>query len=325
MHLKNSFRVLACVGALFIAACGDDDETENNNNNGTGDSAPTQTIAEIAAATPELSTLVDSLSTAQAELLGSEGEFTVFAPTNDAFTALLALVPDPSAILEDVVNYHVIAGDTVTASDVVGMNGMSVGTALSGSSIDINVYTVGSETVVALNGVIQVTTTDILATNGVVHLIDGVLLPEALVPEFPGTTLQLLTTYPIFSAIAGVAGDLTANTVVDALADADGALTLFAPINPAVNAVAPVVDILPDEDVEAVVLYHAVLGTEVAAADIVGPPPATSQTMASGQDIAIDTSNGVVLNGTINVVYTDVVTSNGIVHIIDGVLLPPTE
>ena len=142
---------------------------------------PTKTIAEQAIATPELSTLVAALTAA--DLVGpfdscDDPKTTVFAPTNDAFAAALAslgltaeqLLAD-TALLTSVLTYHVI-GSQVDAATVVTL---SEATTLNGAKVSIEVVD-GS---VILNGNVKVITTDIQACNGVIHLIDGVLLPPA--------------------------------------------------------------------------------------------------------------------------------------------------
>jgi len=153
---------------------------------------PTKTIAELATATPELSTLVAALGAA--DLVGpfdscDDPKTTVFAPTNDAFAAALSalgmtaeqLLAD-KALLTSVLTYHVVSG-AVDAATVVTL---SEATTLNGAKVMIEVVD-GS---VILNGTVKVITTDIVACNGVVHVIDGVLLPPAPtapVGEMPAT------------------------------------------------------------------------------------------------------------------------------------------
>jgi LPXTG-motif cell wall-anchored protein len=151
---------------------------------------PTKTIAELATATPELSTLVAALTAA--DLVSpfdscDDAKTTVFAPTNDAFTAALAalgmsadqLLADKE-LLTSVLTYHVVSG-AVDAATVVGLTSAPT---LNGASIAIKVV----DGDVILNGSVKVTVTDIEACNGVVHLIDGVLLPPASpAGEMPAT------------------------------------------------------------------------------------------------------------------------------------------
>ncbi len=136
--------------------------------------AQDQNIVEIAAGNPDFSTLVAAVQAAGlVETLSGEGPFTVFAPTNDAFAALPAgtvegLLQDIPA-LTNILTYHVVAGK-VMAADVVGL---SSATTVQGADISISV----KDGKVFLNDSIEVVTTDIEASNGVIHVISGVLLP----------------------------------------------------------------------------------------------------------------------------------------------------
>ena len=135
-------------------------------------------IVDIAVEDGRFTTLVAAVQAAGlVDTLKSEGPFTVFAPTDDAFAALPegtveGLLVDIPA-LTNVLLYHVVPGK-VMAADVVGLDGQSAGTALEGQSIDIkldmsNVY---------LNEDVKVIITDIETSNGVIHVIDAVLLPQ---------------------------------------------------------------------------------------------------------------------------------------------------
>ncbi|MFO7539013.1 MAG: fasciclin domain-containing protein [Chloroflexota bacterium] len=135
-----------------------------------------QTIAEIAAADENFSTLVAALDAAGlVETFAGEGEFTVFAPTNDAFAALPegtveALLEDPEGDLTNILLYHVVEG-AVLAETVVTLD---TATTLLGEDVTITVTEDGR---VLLNDTVEVIITDIIASNGVIHVIDAVLLP----------------------------------------------------------------------------------------------------------------------------------------------------
>jgi uncharacterized surface protein with fasciclin (FAS1) repeats len=138
------------------------------------------TIAEVAGADGELSTLVAALAAAQLDaVLGDpSGQFTVFAPTDAAFTALLGaleLTPEQllaSPFLSDILTYHVVSGATLDSEAVIGSAPGTVTTVQGG---DISYDVVGDG--VVLNGSVNVTVTDIEASNGVIHKIDAVLVP----------------------------------------------------------------------------------------------------------------------------------------------------
>lgn len=142
-------------------------------------------MVDLASANPEFSTLVSAVSTAGlVETLSSEGPFTVFAPTDDAFAdALAALGLTAEELLAredlaDILTYHVVPAQ-VMAEDVVAAveNGGGEFTVQTVNGADIAVTVVDG--VVTLNGVASVTAADLLAGNGVVHVIDAVLLPPA--------------------------------------------------------------------------------------------------------------------------------------------------
>ena len=133
------------------------------------------TIVDVAAGNPDFSTLVAAVKAAGlVETLSSEGPFTVFAPTNEAFAklpegkvdSLLADVP----MLKKILTYHVVAGK-VMAADVVGLNSA---TTVQGDDVKIAVV----DGKVKLNDSATVTATDIEASNGVIHVIDTVLIPS---------------------------------------------------------------------------------------------------------------------------------------------------
>ncbi len=140
--------------------------------------ASMQSIADIAAGNPDFSTLVAALKAADlVATLDGKGPFTVFAPTNDAFAKLPAgtvenlLKPENKAALTAILTYHVVPG-SVTAADVVKLDSAKT---VEGSAIAIAV----DGGTVRLNDAATVTATDIEASNGVIHVIDTVILPPA--------------------------------------------------------------------------------------------------------------------------------------------------
>ena len=185
-------------GALVLAACGDDDESaESTETAETAEAAeaatettmaptettvadPTMDIVETATAAGDFTTLLAAVEAAGlVETLQGDGPYTVFAPTDEAFAAALedlGLTADElladTETLASILTYHVVEGE-VPAADVVGLDGQAVPT-VNGADVEI---TVDGETVMVNDA--TVTTTDIFATNGVIHVIDSVLLPPA--------------------------------------------------------------------------------------------------------------------------------------------------
>jgi len=177
--MKIRLVALMAILTLVVAACSSSDEAEET----TTTAPPTteamaeesNTIVDVAIAN-DFNTLVTAVQAAGlVETLSGDGPFTVFAPTDEAFAALPegtleGLLEDPEA-LADILTYHVVSGE-VLAADVVGLTSA---TTVQGSDISIEVVDGG----VVLNGSANVVATDVMASNGVVHVIDAVILPPA--------------------------------------------------------------------------------------------------------------------------------------------------
>lgn len=277
----------------------------------------TGSITDIAAADPNFSTLVTALQAAGLdETLAGEGSFTVFAPTNDAFAALPegtleALLADPQGMLTDILLYHVVDGEA-RAADVVNMSGVDT---LNGQAVAITV----EDGVVKLNDTATVITTDIEATNGVIHVIDSVLVPSA---SESSTIADIVASNEDFSTLLAA---LEAAGLTETLAGA-GEYTVFAPTNEAFAALpAGTLESLladPQGQLSQILLYH-VVGSRAAAADVVN---LSSVDTVQGSPITIEVvDGGVILNGSVMVTQTDIMASNGVIHVIDAVLLPPAE
>ncbi|HEX2998087.1 MAG TPA: fasciclin domain-containing protein [Anaerolineales bacterium] len=191
--MKTRFAFIFTVLALVLAACAapaTPTAAPTNVPEPTATPEPTEipteepvskNIVEIAAEDGRFTTLVAAVQAAGlVETLSGEGPFTVFAPTDDAFAALPEgtldnlLLPENKQQLTDILLYHVVPGK-VMAADVASLNGKMADTALEGKQIDIKAE-MGS---VYLNENVQVTTTDIEASNGVIHVVDAVLLPPS--------------------------------------------------------------------------------------------------------------------------------------------------
>jgi transforming growth factor-beta-induced protein len=273
---------------------------------------PTQDIVEIAAATPDLNTLVTALTEADlVSTLQGPGPFTVFAPVNDAFADLpdgvldALLEEDNEDILAKVLTYHVVSG-RILAGDLV--DGQTV-TTVEGSTLTIDLD--GGATV---NGV-AITQTNIEATNGVVHLIGGVLTQNLDV-----TDVARVRGFDTLVAALGAAG------LVDDL-QGDGPFTVFAPTEDAFADLLEELDVtaaelLAREDLGDILTYHVVSG-EAFAADL---SDGQELTTLQGGTLTVQIEDGTVslvgANNTVNVVIPNVDASNGVIHAIDAVLLP---
>jgi uncharacterized surface protein with fasciclin (FAS1) repeats len=139
-------------------------------------------IVEVAQSAGDFTTLVAAVEAAGlAETLSEPGPFTVFAPTDEAFAALPAgtvdqLLEDPTGPLADILTYHVVPGE-VLAADVATLAGQEV-TTVNGATFTVNVDGATVSLTDAAGNTVNVVTTDIPASNGVIHVIDGVLMPS---------------------------------------------------------------------------------------------------------------------------------------------------
>lgn len=191
--LRWMIAVLAA-GALVLAACGSDDDDSSTSSDTSAAASPTttaassgttammaeETIVEIAAGNEDFSTLVAAVTAAGlAETLSGEGPFTVFAPTNEAFakipeaTLTALLEPANKDTLTKILTYHVVAAEVMAADVTPGAV-----TTVEGTDFTIEV---DGDKVVIVDGTgnrVNVTATDIEASNGVIHVIDGVLIPS---------------------------------------------------------------------------------------------------------------------------------------------------
>ncbi len=266
-------------------------------------------IVELASGADQLSTLVTAVSTA--ELVGTlqgDGPFTVFAPVNSAFDKINAaplLRANQRTRLTDILTYHVVPG-RITAADLVTRRTL---TTVNGERLAIQ--TAGAIKV-GNAGIIKA---DIEASNGIVHLIDAVLIPAS--KNIP-TLATEAGTFNTLVAAADAAG------LVERLATADP-ITVFAPTDDAFAR-------LPEGTVEAllrpenretlttILAYHVVEGRRY------GTDLYTAGTVATLVQEPIEarlTSGGVKINDA-TVVSVDIDATNGVVHAIDSVLIPPS-
>jgi transforming growth factor-beta-induced protein len=284
--------------------------------------APEMDIVDTAVADGRFTTLAAALGAADlVDTLKGEGPFTVFAPTDEAFAqlpegtveALLEDIPQ----LTDILLYHVVPGK-VMAADVVGLDGQEAATALEGKNIAISIV----DGKVFLNESVEVIITDIDASNGVIHVIDSVLLPPA---DEAAAEMDIVDTAVADGRFTTLAAALGAADLVDTL-KGEGPFTVFAPTDEAFAQ-------LPEGTVEAlledipqltdILLYHVVPG-KVMAADVVMLDGQEAATALEGKNIAISIVDGkVFLNESVEVIITDIETTNGVIHVIDAVLLPP--
>ncbi len=274
---------------------------------------PRRTVVDVIVESDVHNTLETAVIAAElADDLSGDGPFTVFAPTDAAFDALPtgtvnALLQDPTGDLASILLYHVIGGASILSSDLTdGQTAMT----LNGADINVTVNADG----VFINDA-QVTVADIETDNGVVHVIDAVLLPR------PITVMDIIAGSSIHNTLETA---ITAAELDDDLSG-EGPFTVFAPTDAAFEALPEgTVETLlenPTGDLASILLYH-VIGAEILSTDL-----SDGQTAATLNGANVNVSinaDGVFINDA-QVIVVDIETDNGVVHIIDAVLLPPTS
>lgn len=273
---------------------------------------PTSDIVDTAVASGSFKTLVAAVQAADlVDTLKSNGPFTVFAPTDAAFAklpkgAVEALLKDP-AKLRSVLTYHVVPG-SVMAADVAQLKsaktvlGQEVRIATSPGGVRIDSANVVSA--------------DIRCSNGVIHVIDAVLIPQN---DSPAKEKDIVATAAAAGSFKTLAAALEAAGLVETL-QGSGPFTVFAPTDEAFAKLpaGTVEALLKDKPrLQKVLKYHVVSGKLTS--DQIGRYSA-AHTLA-GQTVRIDACQDVKINGS-KVVKADVAASNGVIHVIDAVLLP---
>ena len=277
-------------------------------------------IVDTAVAAGSFKTLATALQAAGlVEALKGAGPFTVFAPTDEAFAALPAgtleaLLKDPKA-LGEVLKYHVVTG-AVKAADVVKL---SEAKSLQGEPIAIKVD--GSK--VMVNGA-NVVSTDIETSNGIIHVIDAVILPPSMaMAEEKMEAMDIVDTAVAAGSFKTLAAALGAAGLVEAL-KGEGPFTVFAPTDEAFAALpeGTVEGLLKDPEALAEILKYHVVAGKVMAADAA---KLTEAETLQGAPIAISVKDGKVMINDAEVVSADVLANNGVIHVINKVILPPAE
>ena len=319
--IKNTF-LFAMLFALSFAFVGCSDDTEDPDPQPVTNAS--NTIVDIAGGA-DFTTLATALDRVDLiTTLQGDGPFTVFAPTNAAFEALLkelkidGLDKVSDAQLTQILLNHVVSGKVLSTDLATGY----VSTLADGAQqTKVSLY-VDLTAGVKLNNRSTVTTPDVMADNGVVHVIDKVVL----VPNVVDAALA----NPNFSILVAALTDerLTEIDFVTIL-KGDGPFTVFAPTNAAFEALLAsneewdgLADI-PAATLEAVLKYHVIAADNITSSEITdGAQPVTFE----GSTITINTTDGVVITdkggNESTVQIADVQTSNGVIHAISRVLLP---
>jgi len=305
------FGFIGILGLAVLAGCDKKDETQ-----------PTDSIVQIAQSQPNLSSLVTALTKYPdlVSTLSGTGTFTVFAPTNDAFAALLTVIGQtsindvPEPVLKSLLQYHVITSGAVRSTELT----------------DGNLATANSETIavkvtggLSLNGSATVVTADVLASNGVVHIVDKVLVP-ASIAKFVNTVVEPAYFNKNFTTLIA-AVSAASPTILATLLDSSKK-TLFAPTNDAFTAAG--ITSLPDQaTLDAVLAYHAV-GGEIRSGQLPSAAaPANNAVTTLGGVFYLSNrgTDGIFINGVTKVTAADILADNGVVHVIDRTLIPSSQ
>ncbi len=306
------FQVIAVVLAAFVlSACDSDDDDKV-------DEVMTNTIVDVAVANEDFSILVEAVTKAGLvdALANPNTSLTVFAPTDAAFSALLTELGASSLddisdeVLTSVLLYHVL-GEQKTAAQ---LNDGYYSTLAAGPAegLTLSLYKSGAK----LNNRAEITTANVMADNGIIHVIDKVVLPLSITGHAVAN--------PVFSSLAAavVKADLDETLASDAVS-----FTVFAPVNAAFDQLFTDLEVtledLTAEDLTPILLYHVIDALVPSSAVSSGYFPTLASAFGENVSLGISVEDGVVLNGSSNVVAVDVVATNGVIHAIDEVLLQP--
>ncbi len=302
--------------ALLLTSC---EETRD-------DFETPKSIYELASSDADLSNLKAAIDKAGlAGTLGASGSFTIFAPSNAAFSQFLAdngfasLNDVPTAALKEILLNHVLASKVMAAQVTTGyVSTLAKGNASSAKNLSMYINTASG---VKINGISTVTKTDISASNGVIHKVDKVIgLPTVVTHALANPNFSSLVTALTRSDMPNFAAILSGTT--------NSPFTVFAPTNAAFTSLLtelslPNLGAVPTSTLENVLKYHVVAGANVLSTDITNN---MSVNTFQGGTFKITTTGGVKItdanNRISNVIATDVQCSNGVIHAIDKVLLP---
>ena len=315
--MKPIFKILAAAAlATSLTACDDDDTTADVGN-----------IVEVASANGSFTTLVAALETAGLDdvLADESRDFTVFAPTDAAFEALLAhlgisaadLLADPN--LSDILLYHVVPDAEIDSTQAAAAAGTTITTA---NTDEIGVALQGTDLFINAS---RVETPDVDASNGVIHVIDAVLQPTVDDPA-SGTITDVAVANGNFTTLVAALQTAMLDSV---LADTEETFTVFAPTDAAVEAFLNEEGLTADQllaspDLSDILLYHVISGAEVnaaAATAIAG----NTVVMGNSEEMALSLTGSELFANLSGISLPNVDASNGIIHVIDTVLQPPED
>lgn len=277
---------------------------------------PSASITDIVVNGEDFSVLETAVVQAGlAGTLSDGGPFTVFAPTNAAFEKLgqetIEAVLENESLLSNILEYHVIEGQVskATAASLVGQSATMLNEeAAAIDAVDSGLYIDKS----------KISVTNILTSNGVIHVIDSVMIPDG-VGATDGDVVDILAADANFSTLVTA---VTEAGLVDTL-KGEGPFTIFAPSNSAFDNLpeGTLVTLLGEIPTLSDILTYHVLPGEVDSAAAVAAA-GTSVTMQNGDEAAITSESGGLYIDGAQIIMTDIPAANGVIHVIDAVMLP---
>ena len=322
------FKILGITifSVLFLQACNDSNSSSNNAvEQVTAPTPVTTTIVDAAVSNGSFTTLVAALQATglDATLADTSSSFTVFAPTDDAFALLGqdtidALLADTET-LSDILTYHVISG-SVDAASAIGLagttvdmvNGDKLALSLDGDNLLVNTATV--------------TMKDIQTDNGIIHVIDAVLMPPE---EMATPTMNIVDTAVANGSFTTLVAALQATNLDAVLADESTMFTVFAPTDDAFALIGTetINTLLANTDVlSSILLQHVISGMVVDSVTAYSLNGANVETAGMAEiALTINSNNDKLTFGGANIVMKDIATTNGIIHVIDAVIVGDVE
>ena len=314
MKTLSKLRVFALIFfAIAFVSCDNNDDPVDN------------TITGLALRNSNLKILVQALTRADlATTLQGVGPFTVFAPTDAAFTAFLKTTPYatindvPKDVLTQILLNHVVSGSVKSTALSTGyIKTLAKGSASTSNTLSMYVDLTSG---VKLNGVAKVTTADVMASNGVIHVVDGVIgLPTIVTHAMANPMFSTLVSALTYNPQSGFAGVLSGTT--------SSPFTVFAPTNAAFTAFLgettySSLSAIPANVLEKTLKYHVVTGANVLSTALTKNQVITT---FSGQTATVKFTPTRLLDVSgrnCNIIATDVQCSNGVIHVLEKVLLP---
>jgi transforming growth factor-beta-induced protein len=305
----------AVLSSFLIAGCSSDDDDKTVTCSGT--------IAEIADCNSNFDTLFAAVDAAGLGTTLSGGDFTVFAPTDTAFDELFAaLGVTPAEFLArtdlaDILTYHVLSG-TVNSTAAIDLAGMLDNTTPTVETSSIKVSLIGGDLFINRS---QVVIPDVEADNGIIHAINKVLIPPGYFNIVETAQADGRFTTLVAAVVeAGLANTLATAPTLTVFAPTDDAFADLIATNDAFNSAA---DILALSNLSEILQYH-VLDSEVDAISAIALAGNTTTPLYTAEDLAISYVDPDLFINTSKVIVADVDASNGVIHAIDKVLLPPS-